>query len=277
MKKERPIGVFDSGLGGLTVMKALMRHLPYEDIVYLGDTARVPYGTKSRESIVRFSVENVSHLLRRRVKMVVVACNSSSSYALDTLCRTFTLPILGVIEAGVLKAARTTRTRVVGVIATPATIASRSYQRQLAAAVPRLRVVSQPCPLFVPLVEEGWFRAGVTEMIAEEYLRKIKSSKADTLILGCTHYPLLKPVLKKVLGPKVTLVDSALEVSRMVKIRLEREGGLRAGPRIPRYEFLVSDQPDHFQKLARRFLGYNIRTIKRLSPQPAERVEVNHV
>ncbi len=246
-------------------MKMMMRHLPYEDIVYLGDTARVPYGTKSRDSIVKFSLENAAMLSKYKVKMIVVACNSSSSYALESLCRKFPVPIVGVIEPGVDRAVRVTRNKKVGVIATQATIHSQSYAKQINARDPLITVISQPCPLFVPLVEEGWFHKDVTRSIAEEYLNKIKKSRADTLILGCTHYPLLKSVIKNVLGNQVALIDSAMEVSKRVKELLNSRQGLRTPKRVPRYEFLVSDQPEHFQKLAKRFLGYNIKNIQRIT------------
>ena len=265
MKKDKPIGVFDSGLGGLTVMKAMMRQLPFEDIVYLGDTARVPYGTKSRDSIIRFSLENAAVLMKHHVKMIVVACNSSSSYALETLREKFPLPVVGVIEPGVARAVQMTRNNRIGIIATQATINSRSYARLLIRTNSRLKVISQPCPLFVPLVEEGWFKKAVTRQVAEEYLKKIKSGRADTVILGCTHYPLLKSVITDVLGSGVSLVDSALEVSKLVKALLVERQAARNTKRVPRYEFLVSDQPEHFQKLARRFLGYPIKDVKRIA------------
>ncbi|HPB67936.1 MAG TPA: glutamate racemase [Candidatus Omnitrophota bacterium] len=265
MRKDNPIGVFDSGLGGLTVMKAMMRRLPFEDIVYLGDTARVPYGTKSRDAIIRFSLENAAVLMKHHVKMIVVACNSSSSYALEMLREQFPVPVVGVIEPGVNRAVQMTKNRRIGVIATRATISSGSYERLLSRTMPGVKVVSQPCPLFVPLVEEGWFRRAVTRQVAEEYLQKIKSGRADTLILGCTHYPLLKTVITHVLGRGVSLVDSAWEVSKLVQTLLEERHAGRDARRAPQYKFLVSDQPEHFQKQARRFLGYDIKDVKRIT------------
>jgi len=263
-KQNHAIGVFDSGLGGLTVVKELMRQMPGEDVVYFGDTARVPYGTKSAESIVRFSKENVAVLLRHKVKMIVVACNSSSSHALGTLKKTYTLPILGVIEPGVKKAVAVTKKRTVGVIATPATINSGAYARQIRRSGRRIKVISQACPLFVPLVEEGWFNRAETISIAGEYLSGIRRAKADALILGCTHYPLLKQVLRKVMGPKVYLVDSAREVAQEARALLVKKGLARAGKRKGKYLFLVSDEPKHFQKLARRFLGCPVGKVKRV-------------
>lgn len=259
---NNPIGVFDSGLGGLTVVKELIRQLPLEHIVYYGDTARVPYGTKSRESIIRFSGENTRVLLKRNVKMVVVACNTSSSYALGTLRKHFDLPIVGVIDPGARKAAEVTRNRKVGVIATPATVNSRSYAQAIARYDRAIQVSSQACPLFVPLVEEGWLRKPVTAAVAREYLRSLRGSGIDTLVLGCTHYPLLKGVLKAVMGARVTLVDSAREVASEVKCILRDRNLLRTSGGRARRTFLISDRPQQFEKTAREFLGYNIRAVK---------------
>ncbi|OGX26553.1 MAG: glutamate racemase [Omnitrophica WOR_2 bacterium RIFCSPHIGHO2_01_FULL_48_9] len=257
------IGVFDSGLGGLTVVKELLRLLPNEDIVYFGDTARVPYGTKSKESIIRFSKENVSILLKHKVKMIVVACNTSSSFALPVLRESFSLPILGVIKPGAKKAVETTRNRRVGIIATSATINSGEYVREIKRLNPAVKVTAQACPLFVPLVEEGWFEKDVTRDVARQYLAALKKTQVDTLILGCTHYPLLKPILKKVMGQGVMLVDSAQEVAREVKQLLEYTRQNKVVKSRPRHEFLVSDEPKHFSKLAQKFLGRAIHDAKR--------------
>jgi glutamate racemase len=263
-QKSFPIGVFDSGLGGLTVVKAMMNFLPNEDIVYFGDTARVPYGTKSPEAIIRFSQENARVLLRHKVKMIVIACNSSASYALHILRKKFNVPIVGVIEPGVKKAVSVTRNKRIGVIATPATINSQAYRREIKKYDRKIEVAGQPCPLFVPLVEEGWLDRKVTFEVAAEYLGKMKSARIDTLILGCTHYPLLKPVLKRVMGPRVKLVDSAQEVAFEVQAVLQSTGNARTTPRRASYRFLVSDRPQHFRLAARKFLGYDIRSVKRI-------------
>lgn len=261
-KKKYAIGVFDSGLGGLTVVKELMRQLPGEDIVYFGDTARVPYGTKSKESIIRFSKENAKVLLKHKVKMIVVACNSCSSYALTRLEGWFNVPIIGVIRAGSERAILSTRNKRVGVIATSATINSQKYKTTIQSLAPDIKVFSQACPLFVPLVEEGWMGKEVTEKIAYEYLSDLKKQKIDTLVLGCTHYPLLKGVLKRVMGPRVNLVDSAQEVAREVKEVLHHLRLNQPVDRKPRYQFLVSDKPQQFKKIARNFLGCEINKIK---------------
>ncbi|MBF0522537.1 MAG: glutamate racemase [Candidatus Omnitrophica bacterium] len=257
-KQNAPIGVFDSGFGGLTVVKELMRQLPGEDLVYFGDTARVPYGTKSKESIIRFSVENTEVLLKQNVKMVVVACNSSASYALEVLKNKYDIPIIGVIDPGAKKATQVSRNKRIGVIATSATVNSYSYDKAIKYFDSSVKIFSQACPLFVPLVEEGWAHKRIAVDLAEEYLKGMKKSGVDALILGCTHYPLLKNVLKKVMGKKVYLVDSAKEVAGEVKNVLLKEG-LSAKQGQGKYRFLISDRPQHFQIIARKFLGRPIQ------------------
>jgi glutamate racemase len=261
--RNSPIGVFDSGLGGLTVVKELMRRLPNEDIVYFGDTARVPYGIKSKESVIRFSKECVGVLARHNVKMVVIACNTSSSHALEVLRRIFPLPLIGVIEPGAKKAVLCTQKNKIGVIATQSTVHSGSYNKQLKKLAPRVKVLTKACPLFVPLAEEGWFNREVTARVAADYLKDLKASGVDTVILGCTHYPLLKPVIQKVMGPKVMLVDSAREVALEVKGLLEARDKTRRLKRKAKYLFLVSDEPEHFRKLARRFLNRDLKDVRR--------------
>jgi len=258
------IGVFDSGLGGLTVVKELVRLLPHEDIVYFGDTARVPYGTKSKESIIRFSKENVGLLLKHKVKMIVLACNTSSSLALDVLKRTYGIPLIGVINPGAQKAVLVTKNKRIGVVATSATIYSQAYPKRIRELDRSIKVIAQACPLFVPLAEEGWFNKKVTEDIARTYLKNMIKNRIDALILGCTHYPLLKPVLRKVMGKKVFLVDSAEVVANEVKKRLVREDKLNPTHKKGYYKFLVSDRPQHFQELAKRFLGFDIKNVLRV-------------
>lgn len=261
---DRAIGVFDSGLGGLTVVKELMRRLPGEDIIYYGDTARVPYGTKSRESIIRFSIENTKVLLSHKVKLVVVACNSSSSYALNTLRKTFKVPVIGVIHPGSRKAISVTRNKKVGVIATSATIASNAYVRTIKSYDHKVKVFPRACPLFVPLAEEGWFNKPVTIDIAIEYLAPLRKKNIDTLILGCTHYPLLKEALQKAVGGKVALIDSAREVAGDAKALLIASGEQKTTKRRPRYEFFISDRPQEFKKIARNFLGHDLKHITKV-------------
>jgi len=258
-KRSFAIGVFDSGLGGLTVVKELIRQLPQENIVYFGDTARVPYGTKSKETIIRFSRENTEVLLKHHVKLIVVACNSCSSYAMPALKTNFDLPIIGVLVPGARKAVAATRSGKIGVIATSATIASGRYPEAIKKFRKSAQVTSQACPMFVPLVEEGWFNKGIALQVANNYLGPLKKSRVDTMILGCTHYPLLKKTLKKAMGEKVTLIDSAKEVAAEVGGILEKLGMRNPRRQKGKMKFLVSDKPQAFKKIAKRFLGFDIQ------------------
>jgi glutamate racemase len=244
------IGVFDSGVGGLTVVSALQRRLPRESILYLGDTARLPYGSKSPDTVTRYTRRNIEFLVGRGVKAVVVACNTASALALPHLQPA--VPTWGVIEPGARKAAALTRGRI-GVIATEATVRSDAYPQALRALRPDLEILSRACPLFVPLVEEGWYDDPVTEEIAERYLRPLLDAGIDTLVLGCTHYPLLVPVLARVAGPEVTLVDSAEAVAEVVAAGLA-ERGLEAGEHPPASHLCVTDAGESFHRLAGRIL-----------------------
>ena len=263
----RPIGVFDSGIGGLTVVKELMRQMPEEDIVYLGDTAHLPYGTKSPSTVIRFTLDNILFLLGQKAKLIIIACNTASSLALDTIAGHFQVPIMGVIQPGAEEAARVSKTRCIGVIGTRATINSKAYQNHLKRIDPLIRVESLACPLFVPLVEEGWLNQAETLAIARKYLGRLRkgNKRIDTLILGCTHYPLLKPVISKVLGGGVRLVDSARQVVRDVGVIL-REQGLKNSKsrRRNRSRFYVTDDPDEFAKQAVRFLGYRLDCVRKI-------------
>ena len=260
---DRPIGVFDSGIGGLTVMQEITRLLPNEQIIYFGDTAHVPYGTKSREAVIRFSRNNMNVLLRYGVKVVVIACNTSTSWALSVLRKEYAVPIIGVIEPGSRRAVEATRNQSIGVIATQSTVNSRKYEQTILKMHPPAKVVSKACPLFVSLVEEGWIDGKVTEAVAQEYLAPLRQANVDTLILGCTHYPLLKSVIQKVMGKGVQLVDSAAETAREVKALLETKELLRKTRHPPRHEFLVSDETEHFRASAKRFLGHDLTRVRR--------------
>ncbi len=262
---RKPIGVFDSGLGGLTVVKALMEQLPTEPIVYFGDTARVPYGSKSRSTIVRFSLENVEFLLRYGVKCIVIACNTASSWALPTLRKYFKVPIIGVIRPGARAAAQTTRTKRVGVIGTEATIRSRAYEIEIKRQDSSIVVFSQSCPLFVPMVESGWLNGPISSQIAATYLEPLLRQKIDTLILGCTHYPLLAPVIRQVVGPKTQLVDSAIQTAAEVKGLLAWNEWAASSKVLLRHRFFVTDEPDHFAAIGERFLGQSIRSVERVN------------
>lgn len=259
-----PIGVFDSGLGGLTVVKQLIQFLPNEKVVYFGDTARVPYGTKSPSTIIRYSSEIAQMLLSYRVKMIVVACNTASSLALDSLAKSLAIPVMGVIEPGARAAVNVSQKGRIGIIATNSTIRSGKYAQEIHRFNRKAKVISQACPLFVPLVEEGWHDHPVTYTVAQEYLSKLKKERIDTLILGCTHYPLLKNVIHTVMGPKVNLVDSAEWVAHGVREMLRQKGNLRTQLSPARHVFLVSDEPEQFKRLASQFLGGGVKEVQKI-------------
>lgn len=263
---SRPIGVFDSGVGGLTVVRELIRQLPREDIVYFGDTARVPYGIKSRETVIRFSIENILFLLKQDVKLICVACNTVSSFALPVIKNHFRVPVVGVISPGVREAVYATRNKRIGVIGTKGTINSKAYEKEIKQLDPAMKVFSLSCPLFVPFAEEGWLTGQEVASIAGKYLKPLKEARVDTLILGCTHYPLLKPVIKKVMGGGVALIDSAKQVAIEVKEILAGEGLLNgSGSGAGKKRFFVSDNPEWFSGLARRFLGQPARDVKKVN------------
>ncbi len=261
----KAIGVFDSGVGGLTVVKELVRQLPYEDIIYFGDTARVPYGIKSRETVIRFSVENILFLLKQEVKLICVACNTVSSVALPAMKSNFRVPIVGVITPGVREALYATRNKRVGVIGTRGTIQSQTYVRQIKQRDPKIKVTAVACPLFVPFAEEGWLAGSEVLSIARKYLKPLKKAGVDTVILGCTHYPLLKPIIKKALGDKVRLIDSAKQVAMEVKKILTREGLLNTARRKPKRKFYVSDNAKWFGTVAEKFLGAPLGGVKKVN------------
>lgn len=261
--RNRPIGIFDSGIGGLTVLKEMSRILPREDIVYFGDTARVPYGTKSKETVIKFSIQDADFLMGLGVKMIVVACNTASSLSLDVLKSRYDIPLVGVIEPGARKAASVTKNMKVGVIGTKATVASGVYEREVRRFNPEISVLSAGCPLFVPLVEEGWLSGKITADIAKVYLGPIKKAGADVLILGCTHYPLLKSAIHKALGRNIKLVDSAKETAKEVKAIIEESGLEKRTKERPEYRFYVSDEPALFKKIGGKFLGREIGSIEK--------------
>jgi glutamate racemase len=253
------IGVFDSGVGGLTVVKELMKLLPRETIIYFGDTARVPYGNKSAVTVTKYSLQNARFLLQQDIKLLVVACNTASALSLTALQENFPeLPVVGVIEPGVNAALNATKSRKVGVIGTMATISSQAYNRLLTTKSRDIQVYGQACPLFVPLVEEGWIHKKVTSLIVSEYLSGMKRLGIDTLILGCTHYPLLKKIIGQVMGKKVKLVDSAEAAAREVQQILERKK-MAVTKGIGNCLFYVSDTPDKFITVGQQLLGEKIQ------------------
>ena len=251
---DRPIGVFDSGVGGLTVLKALKELLPSENLIYFGDTARVPYGTKSPRTIIRYSLENTKLLMSFDVKMVVVACNTSSSYALEILKSEFPFPVIGVIRPGAKLAVRRSRSGRIGVIGTEATIKSGAYRKAIVSVNPFAEVYEKACPLFVPLIEEGWLDDPITEEVAKRYLNSLLKRKIDTLVLGCTHYPLIKGILKRICGEEVELIDSAEAVAEEVcrVLPAKREDGVGA------VRILVSDKTERFERVAKMIMGESI-------------------
>jgi glutamate racemase len=257
-EKNCAIGVFDSGLGGLTVVKALRQTLPHEEIIYLGDTARVPYGNKSASLVKEYALQIATFLREHAVKMIVVACNTASATALPTLQAQFPIPIVDVIHPGVKAALKQTRNNHVGVIGTLATIRSGAYTKTLKKNSATVQVVSQACPLFVPLAEEGWLEGPVPEEVAKHYLKPFKKDTVDTLILGCTHYPLLKPIIKRVLGPTPVLIDSAEAVAEEVARTLTKDDLVTTHSSPGTLHCFVTDLPLHFQSIVRRFLGMSI-------------------
>ena len=250
----RPIGVFDSGLGGLTAVREIFRALPHESVLYFGDTARLPYGSKSASTVTRFALEIAAFLVRRNIKALLVACNTASSYALDALSKHVEVPVLGVIDPAVEAAVAASPHGRIGVVGTLGTVGSGAYAHAIARRAPGASVISRACPLFVPLIEEGWIDHPVTRLVAEEYLLELRNAHLESLILGCTHYPLVAPLLGSLMGPGVTLVDSGAEAARATAMLL-RERGQLAAPGHVEHHFFVSDEPRHFARIARGFLG----------------------
>lgn len=254
------IGVFDSGVGGLTVVKELMKEIPWESLLYVGDIARSPYGTKSREAVTRFSIEIGKFLIHHGAEIIVVACNTASSVALDTLRSQLHVPILGVIEPGARIASKVTRNNKIGVIGTATTISSKSYHSAIKLYNPTAEIFQKPCPLLVPLVEEGWIDNPVTKLIVREYLHPMKELKIDTLILGCTHYPLLRDIIQQEMGDGVVLVDSAPWVALEVKRYLGEKP--KRGEEC--YKFYATDRVEQFAKMGERFLGREIKEVVKI-------------
>ena len=251
----KAIGIFDSGVGGLTVLKEVVRALPQEDTIYLGDTARVPYGTKSPETVIRYSRQIARYLLNLDIKLLVVACNTASALALTALQQEFSIPIVGVIEPGARAAAEVTVTGKVGVIGTAGTIGSSAYTKAIKRINPEIEVVTRPCPLFVQLAEEGWVDNEVARLTARIYLSGLKDQGVDTLVLGCTHYPILKEVISEVMGPGVTLVDSGEQTALTVARILSEHELLRPTVEKGNHHYYVTDIPAGFIRVGNRFLG----------------------
>lgn len=256
-RNKSAIGIFDSGMGGLTVLHSIMEALPYENLVYLGDTARVPYGTKSARTVTQYSLEIASFLVDVNIKALVVACNTASAVALPFLREKHSLPVIGMIEAAAKKAVQTTKNGHIGVIGTEGTVRSGAYEKAINALGGDFSTVSNPCPLFVPLAEEGWVDNEIALLTAEKYLSKFKKNQVDTLILGCTHFPLFKETIKKVMEDKVTLIDSGEEAAIELKTLLQKSGDNVTNGE-PQRRYYVTDAPERFRKLGARFLSEKI-------------------
>jgi glutamate racemase len=256
---RKPIGVFDSGIGGLTVVKELMRQLPYEPIIYLGDTARVPYGTKSDRTIKAFTLQSCLFLLEHDVKMIVIACNTASSVALDFVAGMFRIPVVGVIEPGSSAAVQRSVSKRIGVIGTHTTVNSLTYPKTIHGMDPHIEVFSKACPLFVPLAEEGWTDRRITSEVSEEYLKYFEGTGIDTLVMGCTHYPLLAPTIHatmdRVMRREIALIDSGVETARLARSILVEHNLLNTDEEKPGHKFFVTDRPKNFERVGEMFLG----------------------
>jgi len=268
MQKNAPIGVFDSGVGGLTVAREIMSQIPNERIVYFGDTARVPYGSKSKDTIIKYSRQIIRFLQDEGVKAIVIACNTASAFAIDTVQKEFSMPIIGVIKSGAKVAVNTTKNGRIGIIGTEGTINSGMYASFIKSQNPDAEVIARACPLFVPLVEEGMLNDTITEQVADRYLTSLKNENIDTLIMGCTHYPLIKSTIQKVMGEGVNLVNPAYETSIELKRLLEIEGlanVCEVDSPTQMYRFYVSDAAEKFKDFANSILPFDIKTIEQIN------------
>lgn len=264
MEKEKPVGVFDSGIGGLTVVKRLTSVLPNENIIYFGDTARVPYGTKSNATVIEYSLQAAEFLIKKGVKAIVVACNTASSVAIEELKKKYTVPIIGMIEPGAKFAVKVTNNKKIGVIGTRATINNKAYSNNIKLINNDIQVFEKACPLFVPLAEEGFLNHQATQIIAKEYLQELIEKEIDTLILGCTHYPILSEIIQNVVGESVTLVDSGVASAEVIRNEINRIGFETNSRTIGRISFYVSDIPLKFKEVAEIFLGKEINDIQKI-------------
>jgi glutamate racemase len=285
---DRPIGVFDSGVGGLTVMKEIMLQMPEENILYIGDTARVPYGTRSSETVTRYSLEMVDFLVGKGIKLLVIACNTASAFALPAIRERFDIPVVGVIEPGAKRAIEATKSKMIGIVGTEGTIRSNSYvhainslygnrpvvikehgtirfDRYFEISLDDITIFTKACPLFVPLAEEGWISNDVAVLTAAHYLEGLKKEPIDTLVLGCTHYPLLKEVISRVMGDNIVLVDSAQETAKEIKKTLILNDMVNTSASYPQRRFYVTDSPERFIKVGERFLGETIEHIEKIN------------
>ena len=264
-ENDRPIGIFDSGLGGLTVLQAVHKLMPEENIVYFGDSGRAPYGTKSAETVLKYTFQDMNFLCRMNVKMIVIACNTAGACSLETVSRAYSIPIVDVVGAGADAAVSATRNGGIGVIGTSATVASGVYERAIKSRMPEARFYAKACPLFVPLVEEGWWDHPVTMLVAEEYLAELREKEIDTLVLGCTHYPYLQNLLGGVMGEDVQLINSAYAVANRVKEELAKRSLGTQNTEAGKVQYYTSDSVEKFKALGGLFLGTDMGEVSRVA------------
>ncbi len=262
---NRPIGVFDSGIGGLTVLKELIEQLPGEDIVYFGDTARIPYGTRSKETVIKYVLESFEFLISKNIKAIVIACNTATALAIEEAKKQFDLPIIGVVEPGSRGAAQTTKNNIIGVIGTDGTINSKAYEKKIKEYLPDSKIIGIACPLFVPLVEEGWEDTRVADLVVEKYLEAFKKEKIDSLVLGCTHYPVLRKNIESFFGDSLKLVDPAYETAKRTKTILGEKNLLNEKKDKGKYSYYVSDDPDKFKRVGSRMIKSQIGKVEKIS------------
>ncbi len=261
---NRPIGVFDSGIGGLTVLKEIVEQLPGEDIIYFGDTARIPYGTRSKETVIKYAIQSIKFLLSKDIKAIVIACNTASAIALKEVSKRFEVPIIGVIEPGARAAVSNTKNNRIGVIGTSGTINSEAYQTLIRNMNKSIEVIGVACPLFVQIAEEGWADTDIAELTAKRYLIELKEHNIDTLVLGCTHYPILRYTITKCMGNDVKLINPAFETAKAAKVVLKEKGLLNDKLQSSSYEFYVSDDPEKFRRIGGNFLRKEIKQISKV-------------
>lgn len=261
---SRPIGVFDSGIGGLTVVKEIMEQLPNENIVYFGDTARVPYGSKSKETVTKYSTQCINFLLEKKVKAIVIACNTASASSLDIVKQSFDIPFVGVVEPGAIAACEMTKSNKIGIIGTEGTVSSGAYEKEINIINNDVKMVLKACPLFVPIAEEGWQDTEIARLTATEYLSELKGKGIDALVLACTHYPLLEKTIKQIMGEDIKLVNPAFETAKALKGMLQEMNLQNKANKNAVYEFYVSDNPVKFKKIGENFLSKPVAYVQKI-------------
>lgn len=261
---NRPIGVFDSGIGGLTVLKEIMEQLPGEDLIYFGDTARIPYGPRSKETVIKYVLESFRFLISKDIKAIIIACNTATAFAMEEAQKLFNIPIIGVINPGSKASINTTKNNIIGIIGTEGTINSGEYQRSIRKELPEAEIIGIACPLFVPIVEEGWENSDVAELTARKYLIELQEHKIDTLVLGCTHYPALRYTINKVMGDSVTLVNPAYETAKLVKDILMEADILNNKSEAGIISYYVSDDPEKFKRVGGNIIRKEIRLVEKV-------------